>query len=259
MKKLVALFLSLVLVLTCTAALADLPVLVMGTNAAFPPYEFIGDDGQPTGIDIEIAEAVCADMGYTLVVRDMEFDSIISDVQFGKIDFGMAGMTVTEERMQFVNFSDSYATGIQAVIVKEGSPITSVDDLFAEGANHKIGVQLSTTGDLYATWDIEDAGLGTVMRYASGNEAVQDLALGRIDCVIIDNEPAKSYVAAIPGLVVLETSYAVENYAACFNKEDVELLNAFNASLAKLTEDGTIPAIIEKYIPSEQKAEEAAE
>ncbi len=254
MKKLTALLLSLVLVLTCTAAMAD--TLVMGTNAAFPPYEFIGEDGEVTGIDVEIARAVCAEMGYELVVRDMEFDSIISDVQFGKIDFGMAGMTVTEERMQFVNFSNPYATGIQAIIVKEGSPITCADDLFAEGANHKIGVQLSTTGDLYATWDIEDAGLGTVMRYATGNEAVQDLALGRIDCVIIDNEPAKSYVAAIPGLVVLETAYAEENYAACFNKEDVELLNAFNAALVKLTEDGTIPAIIEKYIPSE-KAEEA--
>ena len=252
MKKLVSLVLSIMMLLSCAAMADELPTLTMGTNAAFPPYEFIGDDGNVIGIDVEIAEAVCAEMGYKVVVRDMEFDSIISDVQYDKIDFGMAGMTVTEERMQSVNFSDSYATGIQAIIVKEGSPITCADDLFVEGANYTIGVQLSTTGDLYSTWDIEDAGLGTVMRYATGNEAVQDLALGRVDCVIIDNEPAKSFVAAIPGLKVLETSYAVEDYAACFNKEDTELLANFNAALKKLTDNGTIAAIIEKYIPAEK-------
>ena len=247
MKKLTALFLSLVLGLTCTA-MAD--TLVMGTNAAFPPYEFVGENGALEGIDIEIAKAVCAEMGYDVEFSDQDFDTLVSDVQYGKLDFVMAGLTVTEERAQMVNFSDSYATGIQVVIVKEDSPITSVDDLFAEGANHTIGVQLSTTGDLYATWDIEDMGLGTVNRYMTGNEAVMDLALGRIDCVIIDNEPAKSFVAATPGLKILESSYAVEDYAAAFNKDAADLLEKFNAALKKLTEDGTIPAIIEKYIPS---------
>jgi polar amino acid transport system substrate-binding protein len=245
MKKLVALFLSLVLVLTCTAALADLPVLVMGTNAAFPPYEFIGDDGQPTGIDIEIAAAVCADMGYTLVVRDMEFDSIISDVQYDKIDFGMAGMTVTEERMQFVNFSDSYATGIQAIIVKEGSPITCADDLFAEGAAYKVGVQLGTTGDVYATGDF---GSENVTTYSNGNEAVLALLGGSVDCVIIDNEPAKALVAANEGLKTLETAYANEDYAICVKKGNAELLAKIDQAIKELTADGTIDAIVDKYI-----------
>ena len=248
MKKLVALFLSLVLVLTCTAALADLPVLVMGTNAAFPPYEFIGDDGQPTGIDIEIAEAVCADMGYTLVVRDMEFDSIISDVQFGKIDFGMAGMTVTEERLQSVNFSETYATGIQAIIVKEDSEIASVDDLYADGATWKVGVQDSTTGDIYCT---DDFGEDRVSKYAVGADAVEALKTGKVDCVIIDNEPAKAYVAANEGLKILESTYAVEDYAICVNLENTELLEKINGALTELIEDGTVDAIVAKYISAE--------
>jgi polar amino acid transport system substrate-binding protein len=222
--------------------------LVMGTNAAFPPYEFIGDNGEVTGIDVEIAAAICAEMGYELVVRDMEFDSIISDVQYDKIDFGMAGLTVTEERMQFVNFSESYATGIQAIIVKEGSSITCADDLFAEGANHTIGVQLTTTGDLYATWDIEDEGLGTVDRYNKGADAVMALKSGKVDCVIIDNEPAKAFVAENDGLKILDTEYAVEDYAIAMNKGNEELYEQVNAALEELIKDGTVQKILDKYI-----------
>ena len=160
-------------------------------------------------------------------------------------------MTVTEERQQMVNFSDSYATGIQSVIVKEDSPIASVDDLFAEGANNKVGVQLSTTGDIYTTGDIEDAGLGTVERFPNGNEAVMALLNGKIDCVVIDNEPAKAYVAANSGLKVLDSSYAVEDYAAAFSKDNTELLEKFNAALAELKADGTIDAIIASYITAD--------
>ena len=126
----------------------------------------------------------------------MAFDSIIVAVQTGKIDMGMAGMTVTEERKESVNFTTSYATGVQVVFVKEGSKITSVDDLFADGASHTIAVQTGTTGDLYATWDLEDAGLATIQRYNKGADAVQALVSGKVDCVIIDNEPAKAFVAA---------------------------------------------------------------
>ena len=248
MKKMLALVLTLMMTLSFTAAMAD--TLTMVTNASFPPYEYVDGD-QVVGIDAEIAAAVCAKMGYDLEIVDMEFDALISAVQSGKADFAMAGMTVTAERMQMVNFSDSYATGIQAVIVKEDSAITSVDDLFAEGANTKIGVQLSTTGDLYTTWDLEDAGLATISRYPNGNEAVMALVSGKIDCVVIDNEPAKAYVAANEGLKVLETTYAVEDYAAAIAKDNTELLEKFNAALAELTADGTIQAIIEKYIPAE--------
>lgn len=248
MKKILALVLALTLTLTAGFALAD--TLTMATNASFPPYEFVEGD-QVVGIDAEIAAAICEKLGYELVIEDMEFDSIIAAVQSGKADFGMAGMTVTEERLQSINFSDSYATGVQVVIVKEGSTITSVDDLFAEGAKTVVGVQLSTTGDIYTTGDIEDAGLGTISRFPNGNDAVMALVSGKIDCVVIDNEPAKAYVAANEGLKILDSQYAVEDYAACIAKDNTELLEKFNAALKELTDDGTIAAIISKYISAE--------
>lgn len=248
MKKLIALFLSLMMIALSATALAD--TLTMVTNASFPPYEYVeGED--VVGIDPEIAQAIADKLGCELKIVDMDFNSLIAAVQAGKADFAMAGMTVNEERLQMVNFSESYATGVQAVIVKEDSPITSVDDLKAEGANNKIGVQVTTTGDLYVTDDIEAAGLGTVERYRNGNEAVMALVNGKIDCVVIDIEPAKAYVAANTGLKILETTYAEEDYAACFAKENTELLDKFNAALKELKEDGTIDAIIGKYIKAE--------
>ena len=222
----------------------------MATNASFPPYEFY-EGTQVVGIDVEIAAAVAAKMGYDFVVADMDFDAIIPAVISGEANFGLAGMTVTEERLLTVDFSTSYATGVQVVIVREDSDITSVDDLFAEGAMHTIGVQLSTTGDLYTTWDLEDNGLATVNRYPNGNEAVMALQAGMVDCVVIDNEPAKAYVAANEGLKILATEYVTENYAACFAKGD-PLLAEFNAALEELIADGTIQAIIDYYIPVEE-------
>lgn len=252
MKKLIALVLSLMLVLSVVPAMAE--TLIMATNASFPPYEYY-DGEDVVGIDVEIAAAIAAKMGYDFQVDDMEFDSIIPAIQSGKASFGMAGMTVTEDRALLVDFSNSYATGKQVIIVKEDSDITSVDDLLAEGASHTIGVQLSTTGDIYTTSDIEEKGLGTINRYPNGNEAVMALVAGKIDCVVIDNEPAKAYVAANEGLKILETEYIIEDYAACF-KKDSELLAQFNQAMQELIEDGTIPAIIEKYIPSNVEAEE---
>ena len=169
-------------------------VLKMATNAYFKPYEYYEGD-QIIGIDAEIAKAIANYLGYELVIEDMEFDSIITAVKGGFVDFGMAGMTITEDRLLEVDFSISYATGVQSIIVPAGSPIKSVDDLYAEGANYNIGVQEATTGDLYATWDLEDAGLATVHRYNKGADAVQALVTGKLDCVIIDNEPAKAFVA----------------------------------------------------------------
>jgi len=251
MKKLIALVLSLMMVLSCAAVLAESKgTLIMATNASFPPYEYY-EGTEIVGIDVEIAAAISAKLGYDFEVADMEFDAIISAVNAGKADFGLAGMTVTEERLLSVDFSDSYATGVQVVIVREDSAITSVDDLFAEGAMHTIGVQLTTTGDLYTTWDLEDAGLAVINRYPNGNEAVMALKAGKVDCVVIDNEPAKAYVAANEGLKILATEYVTENYAACFKKGN-PLLAEFNAALQELIADGTIPAIIEKYIPTEE-------
>ena len=252
MKKILALVLVCMLVLS-GAAFAE--ALKMGTNAFFPPYEFYDDEtGEIVGIDAEVAAAICEKLGYELVIEDMDFSAIIPAVATGKVDFGMAGMTVTEERLQSVDFTSTYATGIQAIIVKEGSPITCVDDLFVEGANHKIGVQQGTTGDIYCSGDIEEAGLGTLERYNNGNEAILALASGKIDCVIIDNQPAIKFVEANEGLVILETSYAVEDYAIALAK-DSALTEKINAALEELIADGTVAAIIEKYIPSEEVAE----
>ena len=245
MKKILAIALICMLTLT---GMAMAETLKMGTNATFPPYEFYDDaTGEVVGIDAEVAAAICAKLGCELEIVDMDFDAIIPAVTTGKIDFGMAGMTVTEERLQSVDFTTSYATGIQSVIVKEDSEITSVDDLFAEGANHKIGVQQGTTGDLYCSWDIEDEGLGSVERYKNGTDAVLALTSGKVDCVVIDNEPAKNYVAANEGLKILDTEYAVEDYAIALAK-DSELTEKINAALEELIADGTVQAIIDKYI-----------
>lgn len=224
--------------------------LVMATNATFPPYEYY-EGGEITGIDIEIAQAIANKLGLDLQIDDMEFDSITEAVKGGKADIGLAGMTVTEERKEEVNFTDSYTTAVQVVIVTEDSPITSVDDLFAEGANHAIGVQRNTTGDIYATDEIEDAGLGTVERYSKHADAVQALKTGKIDCVIVDNEPAKAFVASVEGLKILDTEYAVEDYAIAMSKDNAELYEAVNNALQELIADSTVQSIVDKYIPAE--------
>lgn len=176
-------------------------VITMGTNAEFPPYEYKEGDAI-VGIDAEIAAAIADILGKKLVIEDMAFDGTIPALQAGKIDFIMAGLTVTEERKQSVNFTESYATGVQVVIVKEGSEIASADDLFApkaDGSLWKIGVQQGTTGDLYTTWDLAEPEEGeptaTIERYSKGADAVQALVTGKVDCVVIDNEPAKEFVA----------------------------------------------------------------
>ena len=252
MKKLIALLLAVLMVLclaACksTAQTAEEGYLTMATNAEFPPYEFI-ENNQVTGIDVEIAAAIAEKLGLELKIENMEFDSIISAVKGGKADVGVAGMTITPERLEEVDFTTSYATGVQVVIVTEDSPITSVEDLFAEGAFHTIGVQLSTTGDLYSTWDIEDMGLGKVDRYNKGADAVMALKNGKVNCVIIDNEPAKAFVAENEGLKILDTEYAVEDYAIAMNKNNKELYEQVNAALEELIADGTVQAILDKYI-----------
>jgi len=221
--------------------------LTMATNAAFPPYEFY-EGGKITGIDAEIAAAIADRLGLTLVIEDMEFDAIITSVQKGKADIGMAGMTVTPEREEAVSFTDSYALGVQVIIVREDSPITSVDDLFEEGANYIIGVQRNTTGDIYTTEDIENEGLGTIDRYSKGAEAVMALLTGKVDCVVIDNEPAKAFVAENPGLKILDTEYVEEMYAGAMSKKNITLYEAVNRELKELIADGTVQKIIDKYI-----------
>ena len=225
-------------------------VLTMATNAAFPPYEYI-EGGEIVGIDAEIAGAIAEKLGLELQIDDMEFDAIIESVKGGKADMGLAGMTVTDERKESVDFTATYATGKQVIIVTEDSAITSVDDLFAEGASTVIGVQRNTTGDLYTTWDLEDAGLATIDRYSKGADAVQALKTGKVDCVVIDNEPAKAFVSEVDGLKILETEYIEEEYAAAMNKDNAALYEAVNAALEELIADGTVQSIIDKYISAE--------
>lgn len=218
--------------------------LTMATNAEFPPYEYKEGD-KVVGIDAEVAQAIADKLGMKLEIVDTKFDAIIPGVQSGKYDMGMAGMTVTPEREQSVAFSDSYATGIQSIIVKQGSDIKSVDDL---SEKTKIGVQLGTTGDIYAKDDFGDE---AVQEYDKGADAVQALLAGKIDCVIIDNEPAKSFVAANEGLEILKTSYAEEDYAICFKKDNTELQTKVNDALKELIADGTLQKIVNKYITAD--------
>ena len=210
--------------------------LTMSTNASFPPYEIVADDGSFEGIDIEVAGAIAEKLGLELQVDDMGFDAALQAAQTGKSDMVMAGVTVTEERQAVMDFSNSYANGVQVVIVKEGSPIQTVDDL--ANAN-MIGCQMGTTGGF---------GEDHVTPYDDGAAAVQALMNGQIDAVVIDNKPAQEYVAANPGLKILDGDFTNEDYAIGVAKGNTALLDAINGALEELTNDGTIQSIVDKYI-----------
>ena len=216
--------------------------LVMATNAEFPPYEFREGDSI-VGIDVEIAQAIANDMGMELMIEDMAFESVIAAVQSGKADVALAGLTVNEDRLASVSFSEPYTTAAQVVIIKETSDVASPDDL--EGK--KIGVQVGTTGAIYAE-DIENA---TVEQYNKGFEAVQALLQDKIDAVIIDREPAKVFVSQNEGLIILDEEFTVEDYAIAISKNNTELLEKVNASLADLKSSGKLQEIIDKYISAE--------
>ena len=220
-------------------------VLHMATNAAFPPYEMISDNDGFEGIDVEIATEIARKLGLELVVDDMEFGSVITSVQSGKSDIAMAGLTVTEERKQNVDFTTSYATGIQVIIVPEDSDILTVDDI----ANDKmIGVQDGTTGYIYCS---DDYGEDHITSYTNGAMAIEALKGGKVDAVVIDNEPARAFVAANDGLKILDTEYIVENYAIGVSKDNPGLCEAVNNALTELIADGTVQMIVDKYITAE--------
>lgn len=224
--------------------------LTMSTNASFPPYEMVADDGSFEGIDVEVAGAIAEKLGLELQVDDMGFDAALQAAQTGKSDMVMAGVTITEERQAVMDFSNSYANGVQVVIVKEGSPIQTVDDL--ANAN-MIGCQMGTTGYTFCSDTPENGGFGEdhVTPYDDGAAAVQALMNGQIDAVVIDNKPAQEYVAANPGLKILDGEFTNEDYAIGVAKGNTALVDAVNGALAELTADGTIQSIIEKYIPAE--------
>ena len=231
-----------------TSAAAELTTveagkLTMATNATFPPYEMTTDSGEIEGIDVDTAKAIAEKLGLELQIDDMDFDAALLSVQQGKADIVMAGVTVTDERKAVMDFSDSYATGIQSIIVPEGSDITSPDDL----AGKKIGTQRGTTGYIYCS---DDFGDDAVVAYDDGLTAVQALKNGQVDAVVIDNAPAQEFVAANPGLVILDTSYAEEDYAIGMAKGSA-LEDAVNAALEELKADGTLQSIVDKYITAE--------
>ena len=218
--------------------------LTMSTNAAFPPYEMTTDSGDFEGIDVEVAGAIAEKLGLELQVDDMDFDAALLAAQNGKSDIVMAGVTVTDERQKVMDFSDTYAEGIQSIIVPEDSDIASADDL----AGKIIGTQRGTTGYIYCT---DDFGEDSVVAYDDGLTAVQALNNGQVDAVVIDNAPAKEFVAANPGLKILDTAYAQEDYAIGVAKGNTELLNAINGALEELQADGTLQSIVDKYIKAE--------
>ena len=282
MKKLIAVAMALCMLVGAVCLMAscektDENTLVMATNAAFPPYEFkVGN--KIVGIDAEIAGKIAEKLGMKLDIVDVDFGAVLTGVAEGKYDMGMAGITVTDERKLTMDFSNTYATGIQVIIVKDGSDITSLDSLWefdAEGnpvalknTGIKVGVQQDTTGDIYSSsavsgWGFNDLNeaeslkTDRVVRYKTGAEAVLALQTGKVDCVIIDQEPAKSFVAANEGIHILEgdNEYAIENYAICVKKGNSELLAKINQALDELKADGTIDGIINKYIPKDGGAQ----
>ena len=257
MKKIIALLTVAVLALSLaacgskggddkktSAASEGKETLTMATNATFPPYEYYDDDNNIAGIDVDIANAIAEKLGMELEIQDIDFDAIVTSVQSGKADIGLAGMTVDPDRAKNVNFTDSYATGVQVIIVKDDSDITGPDSL--EGK--KIGVQQGTTGDIYCS---DDYGDENVVKYTNGPNAVEALKTGKVDCVVIDNEPAKEYVKANEGLKIVDTEYVQEEYAAIVAKDNEELYQKVNTAIKELKEDGTIQKILDKYIKSE--------
>ena len=224
--------------------------LHMSTNAQFPPYEMTTDDGGFEGIDVEIAGKIAEKLGLELVVDDMAFNAALTAAQTGQSDMVMAGVTVNEDRLEVMDFSDTYATGVQVVIVKEDSPIQTIDDL---ASAEMIGCQADTTGYIYCSYPPEEGGYGEdhVTAYDNGALAVMALMNGQVDAVVIDNAPAQEFVKANEGLKILDTEFANEDYAIGFAKDNTALRDAVNDVLKELIDDGTVQSIIDKYIPAE--------
>ena len=258
MKKILTALLALLALVmalslsACGGGSGDLTVekgkLHMSTNAEFPPYEMVKGDGGFEGIDVEVAGLIAEKLGLELVVDDMGFTAALEAVQNGRSDLAMAGITVNEDRLANMDFTDSYATGVQVVIIKADSPaVQSIDDLASAAL---IGTQEGTTGYIYCSYPPEEGGYGEdhVVAYETGAVAVQALLAGQVDCVVIDNQPAQEYVKANPGLEILDTEFAVEDYAIAVKKGNTQLLEQVNKALGELIADGSVQKVVDKYI-----------
>lgn len=260
LKAITAAGLVLTALISSGCSQKDSSQLVMATNAEFPPFEYVNSDGSFEGIDIEIAEAIAAKLGKKLKIESIPFENILDDVQSGKYDFGMAALTVKPDRMEKVNFSNTYANGVQVVIVRKDSGYNKFEEFYESFDGDgipvsvkpgiKIGVQKGTTGESYSSAEPADWGFGSnnVAKYEAGREAVKALMDGKITAVIIDNEPAKAFVEGNEELCILEGEFTNEDYAVCVGKENSELLGQINQAINELQEDGTIDKILNKYI-----------
>lgn len=222
-------------------------VLTVGTNAEFPPFEYVDDNGEPDGFDIALIKAVGDKLGVSVEVENMEFASLVSSIG-NKIDVSIAGMTVTDERKESVDFSDAYYEAVQYVILPAGSEIATAEDLVGT----TIGVQLGTTGDFIASDDIADT---TVQQYNKAVDAVNDLINGRLDCVIIDKNPALVFESRFEGQVTAvdgaQFDFGVEEYAIALPKGNTTLAEQINSALAELKADGTFDELVKTYIEGE--------
>ena len=243
MKKLTALCMVCILLFTAGLALAEGKTLVVATNPEFPPFEYV-EGNNIVGLDIDIAAEVAKDLGMEIAVEAMEFPAIIPSLNAGKADLGIAGMTVTEERKMNVDFSDTYYNAIQACVVKEGTAITD----FKTKKKAVIGVQEGTTGDFIVS-EYPDA---EILRFPKGLDAFMELANGKIDAVVIDAPVAANILKALnnQALETIEMPFEDEFYAIALPKGSTELLEAVNATIKRIQEDGTLEALIEKHFPS---------
>ena len=252
MKKIVSLILAAAMLLACSVCFAEgETVMHVGTNPEFAPFEYVDDNGEIAGIDVDIMKEIGKDLGVTIEMKGMEFDALVPSLASGKLDAAIAGMSITDDRKQSVLFSDPYFTSTQVVILPEGSEIATIDDLKGK----KIGVQLGTTGDVYVTENIEGA---EVSRYNKGMDAALDVLNGRLDAVVIDTLPAKQFVASLAGLVVHDeilTDVEVEPYGIAVQLGQEELIEKIKASLKRMQEDGTFDAILLKYVDEDDAAE----
>lgn len=277
MKRIVAILLAMLLVVALmagcsktetktepTAAPAEttetteVTKLVVGTNAEFAPFEYVGDDGEYAGFDIALVYAIGAELGIEIEIANMEFDSLIPAIESGRIDMTIAAMTVTEDRKKSVTFSDNYFDAYQALIV----PVDSANTVVVEGM--KVGVQQGTTGDFYVS-GILGENSENVVRYAKALDAVMDLANGRLDAVVVDDGVALALTKDHANLQVLTIADSTpEQYAIAMGLEDTELAAKVNAALKTLKENGTYDKIYaEEYVAyfegsAEETTEEAA-
>ena len=244
MKKLMAMLIVLMLVFSSTGALAE--KLMVGTNAEFPPFEYIGDDGTIQGFDAELIGAILTKLGYEYEIISIEFDALITSLETEQINIAIAGMTISEERKQQVLFSDPYFDATQKIIVPDGSPIKGEKDL-VEGL--KVGVQMGTTGDMYVTDNLPV----TCERYNKALDAVLDLKAGRVHAVMVDAAPSEYFAKSVGGVVVLDEKISDEQYGIAMKKDKIELVEKINKALAELVQDGAYDEIYNKYFGSKEQ------